>query len=208
MPYTQEQLESWKAQYGNVYNVTIRGIDYIFRELTYAEHDAAIAVERASDSASAEDEVVLTALLYPTANFDRMPAGIVSSLADEILEFSGFGAPRFARDILDEIREAGGTFRDLMKAFILATMPMHREEELDQLTFRQMAKKLVLAEQIIKVNQTAFGAGDNDMRLDLIDPEEEEEKARIEAQKHAAQKKPGTAGFNDPIAEKLQQSLG
>ena len=211
MPHSPEDLAKWKERYGYIYSVSARGVEYVFRELTYAEHDVCINVERNEGSAEAEDKIVEIALLStdPVVNFDRIPAGVISSLSEEVLELSGFASPRYARSILNEYRETvGSSFRTLMKAFILSTMPAYKEEELDQLTFRKMAEKLVLAEQIIKVNQNAFGNGETDMKLDLIDPEEEALRQQAEVQKHAAQKKPGQAGFNDPIADKLRASLG
>ena len=41
------------------------------------------------------------------------------------------------------------------------------------------------------------------MRLELIDPEEEQEKEKQASAKHDMAKNPGAAGLHDPIAQKL-----
>jgi len=208
---TPEQIAAWKKEYTNIYSVSFKDKDYVFREITFAEFDDITLVQDAEGSAEAEEHLVTLALLHPaegSVQFDRMSAGIVSSLASEILEYSGFGSVAFPRKKLNEFRQGTNELRVLMKAFVLATMPSYKEEELDQLTFTNLAKKVVLSEEIIRVNQAAFGMEPNEITLDLIDPEEEAEKEREAAMKHAAQKKPGQAGYHDPIADQLHQALG
>lgn len=205
---TPLEIRRWKQQYGKIFSVSIAGVDYIFRELTFAEYDEVVALELDEDSAEAEDHLISLVLLHPSIEqFDQMPAGVITSLAEEVLELSGFGSPRYAKQLLEVCREEVSEVRGLMKAFVLATMPAYKEEELDQLTFAELAMKVALSEQIIKINQTAFGI-EIDIKLDLIDPEEEAQKQEEELRKHAAQKKPGQAGYNDPIAQKLAQALG
>jgi len=210
MGATPEQIASWKKEHGNIFSVAIGSTEFIFREVTFSEFDDVISRQQTEDSAEAEDFLVRTALLYPEmaeSDYDLMPAGVVTSIAEEVLEQSGMASPKKAKGILEKYREQNTEVRSLMKAFILATMPAYKEEELDFLTFSQMAKKVALAEQIIKINQAAFGV-ENEITLDLIDPEEEAQKQDTEKQKHAAYKKPGQAGAEDPIAQKLAQALG
>lgn len=204
-----EKVHEWKAQHGNIYTVSDRGTTYVFRALTFAEYDEIIQIERSFGTADAEDAIAGTALLYPEGikEFDRIPAGVVSALADEILEISGMNTPKAAKEMMEAQRERSGEVRNLMKAFVLATMPAYREEELDALTFAKLAKKVALSEQIMKVNQAAVGMEDNDMKLDIVDPEEEAQRQEAEAEKHAAQKGPGEAGLKDPIAQRLQEAL-
>lgn len=210
MSADEQQIREWKKQYGNIFSIAIGSVDFIFREITFAEFDDVYARQDSSDSAEAEDYLVRLALLYPTLSdedYDKMPAGVVTSIAEEVIDVSGMGNPKRAKAMLEKHRENNNQVRNLMKAFILATMNAYREEELDDCTFDQLAKKVALSEQIIKINQTAFGV-ENELTLDLIDPEEEERKAEAEAHKHATSKKPGQAGAKDPIAEKLAQALG
>lgn len=208
MGATPEQIELWKQQYGNIYAVTVRGTEYIFRQITFREFDAVYGKKNSSDVALAEELLFSTAVLYPEEiNYDKIPAGVITSISDEILDASGVGSERRAREILQGHRARSSDVRILMKAFVLATMGAYKEEELDDLTFDQLAQKVVLAEQIIQVNQSAFGV-ENAITLDLIDPEEERELQEQEAAKHTAQKKAGQAGFNDPIAQRLANAMG
>jgi len=205
---TQSQVDAWKEEYERVYSLSDRGVDYVFRELTCQEYDRIIAYQDANDSASTEEFIVDTGLLWPLGiDVDSIPAGIISGLAEEIFECSGFSSPKRVIEMLNKHRERVAEARGLMKAFILSSMPAYKEEELDALTYDALAAKVALAEKIIEVNQTSVGI-ENKLTLDLIDPDEEEQRQKNEAVKHAAQKKPGQAGYNDPVAQKLQQALG
>lgn len=206
MQPTEDQIRQWKQDYGQVYSVTDRGDEYVFRALTYREFDIVVRTSPES-SAEAEEEVVNQGLLYPEELPPRAPAGLVTSLAERIMEVSGFGSPKRMKAVLEQKRVAASSdLRTLMKAFIMASMPIYTEEELDDYTFDQLAWKLALAEQVLKVQQSSIGI-ENEIKLDIIDPEEEEEKAAQERQLHAVAKKEGTAGFNDPIAARLHQAL-
>lgn len=208
MSATSEQIDHWKQQYGKIFAVSVQNTEYIFRQLTFREFDAVYAKKSGADTAAAEELVFATAVIYPEQiDYDKIPAGVITSICDEILDNSGMGSQRRAREILSAHREKASEVRVLMKAFVLATMGSYKEEELDDLTFDELAKKVVLAEQIIRVNQSAFGI-ENEVTLDLIDPEEEQRKQATEAAKHTAGKKAGQAGFNDPIAQRLADALG
>jgi len=206
---SEEQIAAWKREYKNIYSIPFRGVDYIFREISFREYDDAINHERANDSASAEEFLVDIALLSPVGQaYDDTPAGVITSLAEEILEYSGFGAPRHAKEVLDRHRDEVNNVHGLMKAFVLASMPSYKEEELDELTFNQLAAKVALSEKVMEVNQASVGIEGISVKLDLIDPEEEAVREETQREKHTAQKKPGQAGYDDPIAAKLQNALG
>ncbi len=119
------------------------------------------------------------------------------------MNFSGFKSPRIAKQILEQKREDAGQVRGLMKAFVLATISAYTPEDLDNLTYSQLAEKVALAEKIIEITQTMNGLQPNDLKLELIDPEEEKEKEQSKAARHDMAKMPGAAGINDPIAQKL-----
>jgi len=87
-----------------------------------------------------------------------------------------------AKGILEDEREKALEMRTQMKAFILATMPAYKEEDLDLLTFRKLCAKLALAEAIVSINQVAFGNGATGLTFDIKDPEEEYAKAMAEEQ--------------------------
>lgn len=202
---SDEVIREWKDEYGNVYSSSIRGVDYIFRLLTYHEYDSS---QKMDSEAEAEEYIAKCVLLHPQdIDFDNEPAGVFSSLAVEVLTLSGFARAAQAQEFLDEGRERVAEVWGVMKSFVLATMPAYKEEELDHLTFKDMAYKVALSEKIIGVNQSAFGV-ENEISMTITDPEAEAEEEKRQAQKHAVSRKPGQASYDDPIAQKLQESMG
>lgn len=206
MAVDEEVIRGWKRKYGQVFSVSARGVDYYFRPLTFREFDD-VRLDPES-SAEAEESIVAYALLDPEKLDDRVPAGVITSIAMQVMEVSGFGNPAVMNRVLEAQRErTNGDVRCMMKAMIISAMPAHDDDRLDDLTFEALAKKTAMAELIMQVQQRAIGVESNDLKVHIIDPEEEEQRQQEEMQKHAAQKKPGTAGFNDPIAQKLYEAL-
>jgi hypothetical protein len=153
--------------------------------------------------------VVALALLHPVPLPDRTAAGVVTALAEQIFEVSGFASPKRMKAVLEQKRErASGDVRILMKAFVLATMPGYTEEALDELTFDGLATKVALAELVLTVQQQAMGMEQNTITLQIVDPEEEEAEQELAKARHAMTKKPGTAGMADPVAQRLHSALG
>jgi hypothetical protein len=124
-------------------------------------------------------------------------------LAQKIIDVSGFYSARLAKNTLSEKREKSGEVRNLMKAFVLAAIPTYRPDDLDEMTFSQLSEKVALSEKIIEIKQTMNGIEPTNMSLELIDPEEEEIKAKQKAARHNLSRKEGEAEYDDPIAQKL-----
>lgn len=199
-------VKAWKQAYGQVYSVNIRGVDYVFRALSFAEFDR-LRLDSPESAVDAEDQVVDLALLHPAEGPPpTAAAGIISSLAEQIINVSGFGSPGRMKEVLGEKRQlAEGDVRTTMKAYVIATMPSYRDEELDLLTFDQLAAKVALAEQILKLQRAAI---DHEVTVDIIDPEEEAARAQQEKAKHAATRQPGQPVYDDPIAARLRAAMG
>lgn len=142
--------------------------------------------------------------MYPKDfDFNKFPPGAISSLAEQIINFSGFSSARIAKKVLDEKRQIANQVRGLMKAFVLATIHTDSPEFLDNLTYSQLAERVALSERIIEVKQAIAGIQSTDVSLTLIDPEEEKQKEAQTAARHDASKLEGAAKYNDPIAQKL-----
>ena len=124
-------------------------------------------------------------------------------MAQKIIDVSGFYSARLAKNTLSEKREKSGEVRNLMKAFVLAAIPTYRPDDLDEMTFSQLSEKVALSEKIIEIKQTMNGIEPTNMSLELIDPEEEEIKAKQKAARHNLSRKEGEAEYDDPIAQKL-----
>jgi hypothetical protein len=199
-----------KLKYGPLYSVSVKGIDLLFRELTFAEFDKIDKLQDSGDfsSADAEDYILECTIVYPeNFNLNKIPAGAVSSLSQEILDASGFASARTAKRILEQKRFKASEVRTLMKAFVLATINTYSPEDLDNMTFSQLSERVALAEKIIEVQQSIYGIEPTNVKLDLIDPEEEALKEQVIAAQHDAKRKDGEARYNDPIAQKLMGGM-
>lgn len=201
-----DKLYEIKKKYGSIFTASIKGQDIVFRELTFNEYDQIVEYQNSEDytSLDSEDLVIKYAVVYPEDfSIDKLPPGIVSSLAKQIVDVSGFYSARLAKNILQEKRDSAGEVRNLMKAFVLATINSYSPEKLDEMTFSQLAEKVALSEKIIEIQQSIYGIEPTNVTLQLIDPEEEKIKEQQAAARHDLSKKEGEAQYSDPIAKKL-----
>ena len=206
----EEVLLELKLRYGPLYSTTVKGIDLLFRQMTYKEFDRFVTIQESQgySSADSEDYILEQCIIYPeNFNINIIPAGAVSSIADAILESSGFSSARVAKRILESKREKASEVRGLMKAFVLATINTYSPEDLDNMTFSELSERVALAEKIIEIQQSIYGIEPTQVRLDLIDPQEEAIKEQMRAAEYNAKRKEGEAAYNDPIAQKLLKSL-
>lgn len=198
-------LHNLKNKYGSIFQTHLKQQPVVFRELTFAEFDRIAEYEASGESkAEIEDLIIKSAVIYPeNMVLDNYPAGLISSLADEILEESGFSSPSRAKRVLDEKRQQAAEVRSLMKAFVLSTINTYLPEDLDELTYSKLAEKVALSEKIIEIKQSILGIEPTNVILQLIDPEEEQRKIEDKAKRYNQAKKEGEADYQDPIAQKL-----
>lgn len=201
-----DKLHDVKKKYGSIFTTSVKGEEVVFRELTFNEYDKIVEYQNSEDytSLDAEDLVIKYAVVYPEDfSIEKLPPGLVSSLAKQIVDLSGFYSARVAKNILDEKRDSSGEVRNLMKAFVLATINSYSPEQLDEMTFSQLAENVALSEKIIEIQQSINGIEPTNVTLQLIDPEEEKIKQQQSAARHNLTKKEGEAEYHDPIAQKL-----
>jgi len=195
-----------KYKYGNLYYITVKNVDLYFRELTFKEYEKILYLQESSDYSYAdiEDIVLQQAIVYPI-DFDlnNIPPGVVSSLAEEVIDISGFSSAKMAKYVLSTKRDQANEVKNLMKAFVLATMSAYSPDDLEDMTFSQLAEKVALSEKVIEIKQNINGIESTNITLELIDPEEEIQKRKEMAEKHDKAKPAGAAGLDDPIANKL-----
>lgn len=202
----QDFVFELKSKYGKIYAVNIKGVDLYFRELTFDEYTKILYLQRNQDQSSVdiEDFVLKSAIVHPI-DFDiyKIPPGNASLLSEEILDLSGFYSAKLAKSILQQKREEANEVKNLMKAFVLATITSYSPEDLENMTFSQLAEKVALSEKVIEIKQGINGIESTELRLELIDPEEELEKQKKLEENFSKAKAPGAAGLSDPIANKL-----
>lgn len=181
-PPTTAQIGAWKASYGEIYEVDLRGKPCYYRSLNFKELKLLTSVADSWSVVDMEDFIVSSAVLYPDSEWlENLPAGLYSSLADAIRDVSGLGDAKSAIATLQTARDSAANVLNLAKIYILATMPAYREEELEELTATQLFHKVAMAEQIIALNQTAMMG--NSVEFTIIDPEEEERRQEEEENK-------------------------
>jgi len=203
---TPDLLYEVKKIYGSVFQTYIKNQEVLFRELTFAEFDEVAQFQKDKDfsSADVEELIIKKSVVYPeNFNANLYPAGIISYLAQEILEESGFSSAKKAKSILDEQRAKASEVRSLMKAFVLATIHTYKPEDLDNMTFSKLAENVAMAEKIIEIKQNINGMESTNISLQLIDPQEEIEKKKDFANRYNSSRKDGEAKYEDPVAKKL-----
>ena len=110
-----------------------------------------------------------------------IPPGAVSSLSQEILDISGFFTVSLAKSVLEEKRYEATEVKNLMKAFVLATISTYTPDDLENMTFSELAENVALSEKIIEIKQNMNGMEPTNLTLQLIDPQEEVEKEKVKA---------------------------
>lgn len=201
-----QSIIDFKNKYGSIYSVDIKGRTLVFRELTFKEYSNILNLKDIDDSSSAdiEDLILEYTIVYPDDfNLDTIPPGNISTLANDILDISGLTSAKLAKITLEEKRNQASEVKNLMKAFVLATISSYSPEDLENMTFSQLAERVALAEKIIEIKQNINGIESTNLKIQLIDPEEEAEKEKIRAAKYNASTLPGEAQYEDPIARKL-----
>ena len=204
-----ELVFALKSKYGNIYSVEVKGQSLVFRELTFKEYNKILYLQGLDgfSSADMEDLILSYAIIHPE-NFDLMsiPPGAVSSLSQEILDISGFFTVSLAKSVLEEKRYEATEVKNLMKAFVLATISTYTPDDLENMTFSELAENVALSEKIIEIKQNMNGMEPTNLTLELIDPQEEVEKEKVKAARHNLSKKEGEAAYQDPIANQLWRS--
>lgn len=162
-----ELISYWQKEYKYIYSIEIAGQQYVYRALTLSEINE---IDNNPDisSADVEDIYVQTAVLYPQ-DFDinRLKAGYVTQLAEQIMQVSGITDPDFITSSLNYDRDQMNGMVNMMKVFIISAMPTYNDEYLDSLTMRELIFKTALAEQILTLNQQIQGIQTEGVKLEL-----------------------------------------
>lgn len=94
-------IEGWKDEYGQIHVSSILGEDdlYLWRSIKRQEYKQMLKSGVLGETSRAEEAIVRRCLLYPKPN-DRFmstsPAGVISTLKEQIMHRSGFVPDSFA----------------------------------------------------------------------------------------------------------------
>lgn len=147
---SQEEIAKLKQEYEHIYATELLGIIYIWRRLTKAEY-ARIDTMDATDEEK-EELACQLCILHPFINYDHCPAGIPSTLIDQILIESGFDEQR-SHEILQEYRHDMSTLESQMEAIIMCAYPNLTVEEMDHWDVPKTLRYFTRAEWILTVLQ-------------------------------------------------------
>lgn len=105
----------------SLYYLNVKGLELIFRPLTFDEHNTIIDLERYLDGASINDTLLrMTVLSYHEANWiERYPFAFhIDYIAQIILEVSGFQNEERFLSILNEKRHLARQIHSLIEIYI------------------------------------------------------------------------------------------
>lgn len=92
---TKEQIEEWKAKFGEVYVAKFSEEEkYLYRPMRRLEYKQIVSVGQNENKAFAEEKVVQMCVVFPAIDPTKMAtlkAGTVSTLVDLIMAASNFG---------------------------------------------------------------------------------------------------------------------
>ena len=96
---TQEMIDDWKKQFGELSKTTIGDQVYIWHGLSRNDYKNVMTTEYEDDNSKVfnrQDDIVCNCVIYPE-NIEEIiekKGGVATTLADEILEDAGFGATK------------------------------------------------------------------------------------------------------------------
>lgn len=176
-------LQDWYEQYGDIHEFEVGGETYYFRELSINEINY-IDSQSEWTEVEVEDAYVAMCVVYPEIDPSKIKAGYVSRLAEEIMLHSR-SSIQGVEHLISEMEQA----RELaisdvtmtMKAFVLCAMPAYKEEELNQLTVKELSNKVILSEKVLTFNQGVNGIpSENGVRLIFAKVSEEQDQTTPE----------------------------
>lgn len=103
-----EQVEQWKAQFGDVYLLPLDAKEiYVWRPLRHLEYQNMLSnADLTKNDASFREAVVLRALLWPKLRPEQVAntrAGLMDTLFQVIMQGSYFLAPEFALSLVQKL---------------------------------------------------------------------------------------------------------
>lgn len=196
-----DDFAEWRLEYGRLFTAALRGDEYTFRPLTIDEYNYIIACESYDSQVDSEAIVVQTALLDPGYDYvESQPAGVITSLASEILSSSGFASVEIMQQYLQEYRQLiAENLIETMCATIISAIPTYSVEQLKSFTLDRLLYLVAMSEQVIRFQQESM---QNEIMFS-IEPQQEEATEEQPKQSSGEPPQPGSVRSDDPIARKL-----
>jgi len=92
---TQEQVDEWKAKFGDIYVATFGDEKYVYRPLKRFEYKQILQVGQTPENRTyAEEKVAEKCIIWPKIEVEKistLKAGTISTLTELVMAVSNFG---------------------------------------------------------------------------------------------------------------------
>jgi len=167
------QIQQWKAQYEEVYMVTIQDQVFYYRLINREEYEDIVAQEL--PYGKMQEAVCEVAVLHPVDfDFETGGAGYAEALCDLILEASGFLGGQI-KELLEEYRKDMQLFDNQVDCIIHEVFPEYRIEEIRRWSAKKTMWYLARAEYVLEnlrgVKLVAVEANEQTNQMDQQPPQ-------------------------------------
>jgi hypothetical protein len=92
---TQEEIDQWKTQFGDIYSVGLGSEKYIYRPMKRFEYKNVIQLSQSQENRTfAEEKIAQMCVVWPAIDptkLSTLKAGTISTLVELIMAASNFG---------------------------------------------------------------------------------------------------------------------
>lgn len=148
---SDERVAELKAEYGPIFKTDIEGRPYYFRTLTRREAVELNLIDGYVEP-EIEEAIFQKTLVHPNliVDFDSIPAGVPSRVAQEVLERSGLAGAKWLNEYLERSRSSVTSYHTIA-ATICSAFDALLPGQLDDLNITQLMDLLVIAEEILSI---------------------------------------------------------
>jgi hypothetical protein len=136
-----------------LYALELGGLFFLFRPLTYKEHNTVAELEEKVDSDTLTDVINELGVLYwpkPMKEWaDTCKPGYADSLAQSIQDVSGYSDAKGFLDTVSNARKKLDEISNLITLFICSAFSSMLPDDVENMTLAQQARHLALAEQML-----------------------------------------------------------
>ena len=145
--FSKDEIAKLKEVFGPLHKIDIEGTSYILRTLNRREI-ASLDIFSEIDT-DKEEDIVRLAIIDPIdMDYDNVSAGVISTLAEVVLDKSGLLGIESLQNALEKARNKRTIFTDIYE-IICAGFPALLPGDLDNITLDKLMDLFVIAEGIL-----------------------------------------------------------
>ena len=145
--FSKDEITKLKEVFGPLHKIEIEGTSYILRTLNRKEI-ASLDIFSEIDT-DKEESIVRLAIIDPIdMDYDNVSAGVISTLAEVVLDKSGLLGIESLQNALEKARNKRTIFTDIYE-IICAGFPALLPGDLDNITLDKLMDLFVIAEGIL-----------------------------------------------------------